>query len=135
MKLFRPYQKLLRQLIRFSIAGISCFFIDFLLLYVLTDLCRFHYLLSAAISYTISIIVNYILSIRFVFTVQPNNGRVRRFTLFVLFSVISLGLTMLLMKFGVDKLHFNYIITKFVVSLIVTVFNYLTRKLSLEKLV
>src|SRR5699024_12793305 len=66
---FFPYTTLFRsdQIIKFTGVGVLCFFIDFAILYCLTEWAGWHYLVSAAAAFTGSVIVNYILSVKFVF--------------------------------------------------------------------
>ena len=63
-------QELIRQFCRFSMVGTLCFGIDYGVLVLLTESGLCSYIAASAISYTTSIIVNYILSMKFVF-----NGR------------------------------------------------------------
>ncbi len=124
---------LLVQIIKFGGVGVLCFIIDFATLHLLTDYAHLHYLLSAAIAFFVSVVVNYILSVRFVFDVNPDNNKRRVFVVFVLSSIIGLGLTELLMWLGVDLLHLNYLLVKIGATAIVMVYNFITRKLFLEK--
>ena len=48
-------------------------------------------------------------------------------------STIGLGLTELLMFLAVDKLNIYYMISKIVVTGIVMIYNFVTRKIFLEK--
>ena len=90
-------------------------------------------LLSAAIGFTVSVIFNYILSIKFVFEVNDKHDSKRNFILFIVFSVIGLGLTELIMWFGTDIVKIHYLIVKIIATGIVMVFNFVTRKLFLER--
>ena len=126
-------KKLAIQLIKFGGVGFTCFAIDYGVLFLLTDLCGVNVFLSAAISFSVSVVVNYILSVKFVFDTNPKHDKKRNFILFIVFSVIGLGLTELIMKIGVDLLLINYLIVKIAATAIVMVFNFVTRKLFLEK--
>jgi len=55
------------QLIRFAIVGIIAAFVDVGVLVVLKELVHVDVLLSSAVSFCVSVIVNYILSRTFVF--------------------------------------------------------------------
>ncbi|MGL6200470.1 MAG: GtrA family protein [Lachnospiraceae bacterium] len=124
--------KLLKQIIKFGGVGILCFLIDFGILYLLTDFFELYYLLSAAISFTVSVIVNYLLSIKFVFDTNPEYSKSRNFILFLIFSIIGLLLTELIMKFGVDFLNMNYLMVKIIATVFVMIYNFVTRKIFLE---
>ena len=126
-------KKLAVQLIKFGGVGFTCFAIDYGVLFLLTDLCGVNVFLSVAAAFSVSVIVNYILSVKFVFDPNPEHSKKRDFILFILFSVIGLGLTELIMKIGVDYMLINYLIVKIAATAIVMVFNFVTRKLFLEK--
>ena len=124
---------LIIQLFKFSIVGVICFIVDFATLYVLKEFAGVQVLLAAAISFTVSVILNYILSIYFVFDVDRQKNKKRNFILFVIFSVIGLILTELLMKLGIDVLQINYMLVKVLATVIVMVYNFVTRKLFIER--
>lgn len=126
-------KRLIRQIVRFGGVGVLCFLIDYGILNVLTEYAKVYYLLSATISFSVSVIVNYVLSTLFVFDVDKSHSRVRDLLLFVVFSVIGLGLTAGIMKLGVDWLAFDYRLVKIVATAIVMVYNFVTRKLFLER--
>lgn len=121
------------QLFKFSIVGVICFIVDFAVLYVLKEFVQLHVLLAAGISFSVSVILNYILSIYFVFDVDRQKNKKRNFILFVVFSVIGLVLTELLMKLGIDVLNVNYMLVKVGATVIVMVYNFVTRKLFIER--
>lgn len=125
--------KLLKQLFGFGIVGIICFIIDYGLMIILTEVVGLTYLVSCALSFIISTIVNYILSMRYVFESKENVNKTVEFILFVIMSTIGLGLTELLMFLAVDKLNIYYMISKIVVTGIVMIYNFVTRKIFLEK--
>ena len=125
--------KLLKQLFGFGIVGIICFIIDYGLMIILTEVVGLTYLVSCALSFIISTIVNYILSMRYVFESKENVNKTVEFILFVIMSTIGLGLTEFLMFLAVDKLNICYMISKIVVTGIVMIYNFVTRKIFLEK--
>ncbi|MGF6989392.1 putative flippase GtrA [Lachnospiraceae bacterium PF1-21] len=126
-------KKLIGQIIKFGIVGFTCFFIDYGIMIFLTEIVGINYLLSSGISFSISVFVNYILSLKFVF--QPDTGRnkIVEFIIFIFMSVIGLGINQLVMWLGVDKLGINYMFVKIGATAIVMVYNFITRKLFLEK--
>ncbi len=125
-------KKILYQIVKFGGVGVLCFLIDFAVLFVLTDLAQINVLISSAIAFTVSVIANYYLSVKFVFAVDKKKSKARNFILFVVFSVIGLLLTELLMHLGVNVLVWNYMLVKILATGIVMVFNFVTRKIFLE---
>ena len=125
-------KRLVKQIMGFGVVGVVCFLIDYLLMIALTELCHVNYLLSCGISFTVSTVVNYLLSMRYVFRSKESMNKTFEFILFVVMSVIGLGLTELLMMLSVEKLGLHYTLSKIVVTAIVMVYNFVTRKLFLD---
>ncbi len=121
--------KLIKQIIKFGIVGVIAFIVDYGTLVILKELFNINLFISTEIAFIISVIVNYILSIKFVFDVKNKNNN---FIPFIILSFIGLLLTELIMYIGVDKIEINYLIVKIVATIIVMVFNFITRKILLE---
>ena len=126
-------KKFIVQVFRFGIVGVICFVIDYGLMALLTEVFSVYYLLSCGISFTLSTVVNYLLSMRYVFRRGNAYGRKTEFVIFVVMSLVGLGLTELLMLLFSDVLHVHYLISKIVVTVIVMAYNFVTRKLVLER--
>lgn len=124
--------KLFKQIIKFGIIGGIAFLIDYALLYICTDIIGIHYLLSSIISFTVSVIFNYILSIKWVFEVDERTDPKRNFLMFIIFSVIGLGINEVIMYVGVTMWHIYYMLTKIISTIIVMIYNFITRKIFLE---
>ena len=126
-------EKIIKQIFKFGIVGGICFLIDYIILFICTDIFNIYYLISSIISFTISTIFNYILSVKWVFNVKRQNEKKKNFIIFVTFSVIGLILNQIIMWVGVEILSIYYMITKIISTIIVMVFNFITRKIFLEK--
>lgn len=90
-------------------------------------------MVSSAISFTISVIVNYLLSMKFVFKRKDDIGRKTEFIVFVLLSIMGLLINQFIMWISVDKLNIFYMISKIFATFIVMVWNFISRKIFLEK--
>lgn len=128
----KKHKKLINQILKFGVVGGLAFLIDYGLLYVLTEFVGIHYLISSVISFTVSLIFNYILSIKWVFDVTKKQTA-KEITIFVILSVIGLGINQVVMYVGSDLLHIYYMLTKIVATAIVMVWNFVTRKIFIEK--
>ena len=126
-------RKLIEQMIKFGFVGFLCFFIDYGIMVVLTEVAGIVYLVSSACSFTVSVIVNYILSVTFVFETDKEKSRIKEFIVFVFLSIIGLGINQLCMWFGVELLHISYLIVKIGATAVVMVYNFISRKLIIEK--
>lgn len=133
IKLSDKNEKLLLQIFKFAIVGGTAFLIDYIILIICKEVFHLNTLLSAAIAFTISTVVNYILSIKWVFDVSDKHSNKRNFIIFVVFSLMGLGLTELIMWIGEDLLKISYLIVKIIATAIVMIFNFVTRKIFLEK--
>ena len=144
-------KKLFAQIIKFGFVGVLCFLIDFVISTAL-----FHLLInitsrSAAtavggfVGFTISVVVNYVLSMKFVFERKEDMSRRKEFVIFVILSVIGLGVNEVillacsafyegstaLMEVFSDTLWFAA--SKVIATAIVMVYNFVSRKIFLEK--
>jgi putative flippase GtrA len=124
--------KLFNQILKFGVVGGIAFVIDYVTLIICKEIFNINVLLSAAIAFTVSVIFNYILSIKWVFDVNKDKNSKKNFIIFIIFSIIGLGLTELIMWFGTDIIKINYLIVKIIATAIVMIFNFITRKIFLE---
>ena len=124
--------KLIAQFMKFGVVGVIAFVIDYGLLALLTEVFGVNYLVSATISFTVSVIFNYLASMRYVFTHKEDMSRRREFVIFVVLSVIGLIINNQCMWAGVELLGIHYLITKIVATAIVMIWNFVTRKIFLD---
>ena len=125
-------KKLLAQFMKFGVVGVIAFVIDYRLLALLTELFGINYLVSATISFTASVVFNYVASMRYVFTHKEGMSRRREFVIFVVLSVIGLLINNGCMWAGVELLGVHYLLTKIVATAIVMIWNFVTRKIFLD---
>lgn len=126
-------KKLFQQMLKFLVVGGSAFFIDYGIMILLTEKFQVYYLLSSGISFSVSVIYNYFLSILWVFDVEKKRKKGQEFAVFIILSVIGLGLNQILMWVLVDFIGLFYMLAKIIATGIVMVYNFITRKQFLEK--
>lgn len=117
---------------KFGVVGALAFVIDFGTMTFLTEVFGVPYLASTTIGFIVSVIFNYLASMRFVFAHKEDMSRRREFIIFIVLSVIGLGLNDLLMFLGVDLVGIDYRITKIIATAVVMVYNFVSRKLLLD---
>lgn len=143
--------KLFAQIIKFGFVGGLCFLIDFAV-----STCLFHLLLPVAsrniataaggfVGFTVSVIVNYVLSMKFVFERKEDMSRKKEFVVFIVLSVIGLGINEVILLacsavyegsgFLMGTFHDTvwFAVSKVIATAIVMVYNFISRKIFLEK--
>lgn len=124
-------KKLINQILKFGVVGGIAFVIDYGILFLLAKVIGLNELISAAISFIISLTFNYFLSTKWVFEAKKQTPK--EVIIFVLLSVVGLGINEVLIYLGTKKLGIDVMIVKLFATAIVMIYNFITRKLILEK--
>ena len=136
----------MKEIIRFAVSGGVCFLIEFALLVLLRDTCGLDTLVATPIAFTVSVIVNYLFCVKWVFPdvgKQGNKARIAFFVSSIMGLFLNEGLMWLFrVIFGEDALVFTvfsftvtmYMVNKVLATLIVMVWNYITKRYILRKL-
>ncbi len=125
-------KQLIIQLIKFEFVGVIAAAIDVGVLVLFTEVFGADVLISSGISFCVSVIANYLLSMKFVFK-SKGQSKLKEFTVFVLLSVGGLCINQFIMWLGTEKFSFYYLAVKFAAMVIVPIYNFITRKVFLEK--
>ena len=121
-----------QELIRFLLAGGSCFALELAALFLLTEFGGLNYLDSAAIAFTLAVAINYVMCARWVFVGRAARRTATTFLIFVATSVIGLGINQLCMYCFVELGGLHYMIAKIFSTAIVTVWNFVTKRFALS---
>ena len=97
-------RKKLKEIIRFAVSGGVCFLIEFALLVLLRDTCGLDTLAATPIAFTVSVIVNYLFCVKWVFPDAGKQGNKARIAFFVT-SVMGLFLNEGLRLFRAGHRH------------------------------
>ena len=124
--------KLINKIIKFSIVGGIATIIDFICLYIFKEYLNIDVILANTLSFIISVIYNYIASINLVFDIDKNKNKKLKFVLFIIFSVIGLIINNTIIYVLIEKINMYYLLSKVIATLIVMIFNFITRKKLLE---
>ncbi len=125
-------RKLIEQIMKFGVVGVIAFVIDFGVMVFLTEVFGIDPVISATVSFIISVVFNYAASMRYVFSHREGMSRTREFVIFVVLSAIGLGINDLLIWAGTDLASFDYRLVKVFATAVVMVWNFVTRKIFLE---
>ena len=121
------------QLLRYIIVGGISFVIDYGLLYLLTEFLGIHYIVSATLSFIAGLIVNYVISINWIFRHSKLSSKSAEFTIYGIIGVVGLLFNNLLLFMFTDILQFHYMISKLMAAAIVLLWNFAGRKIILFK--
>lgn len=121
------------QLFRYFFVGGFAFIVDYGSLFILTDHCGVKYLISAAIAFLLGLLINYLISILWVFNKGTVTNRWVEFLIFAFIGLIGLGLNEAIMYIGSDMLGLHYMISKLCSTGIVFFWNFFARKIILYK--
>lgn len=147
-------KKLIEQILKFGVVGIISFIVDFVITMVVSTVLRtlLHMgtskaaLIGAFFGFVISVIVNYILSMKYVFERRDDMDRKKEFVIFVILSAFGLVINELIILLCIDVIYNNWLWlqswvndtlatagSKIVATGVVMVYNFITRKIFLEK--
>lgn len=117
-----------KQFAKFAVVGFVSLAVEYSVLLALVEGVHLDYLAGTTIAFIASIVVNYFLSLRYVFAHREGMSRKREFTIFAVLSAVGLGLNDLYMFVGVTMLNVGYQAMKLVSTFFVTWYNYFSRR-------
>ena len=120
----------LLQYCKFAVVGIASVIVDYVFMVFLTENTAFglDYFQASAFSYTLSVFVNYILSMKYVFHGRDDMGKVKEASIFFVLSLVGLFLNQMMMWVAVEVFGIFYVAAKLLSTLLVTNYNYISRK-------
>lgn len=144
--------KLIAQILKFGVVGGLSFLIDFVITLGISALCRYLGMdvadaatVGGLFGFCISLVFNYFMSMKFVFERRDDLDRKKEFAIFAVLSLIGLGLNELILYFGVKlcdmtvadivKTYPSVVtaVVKMFATGVVMVYNFISRKMTLEK--
>ena len=125
-------KKLIIQIIKFGIVGVIATIVDFGTLAFFKEILNVNVLVASAVSFSVSVVANYILSMLFVFKSTENN-KLKEFVVFLGLSIGGLLLNQVIMWIGTEFISAYYLWVKAFATMIVPIYNFITRKMFLEK--
>lgn len=129
-----PRKSLMGQFLRYMVTGGFAFVADFGLFALCLYGFGWHYLLANLVGLVAGLVLNYALSILWVFTACKRilvQQKGIEFVLFALVGIAGVGINQALMYLMVDGLGLNEIASKMIAAVLVLMWNFGARKLML----
>lgn len=124
------------QFLRYFVTGGLAFVVDFGAFALALYYFDIHYLIANLIGLMAGNVVNYLLTVGWVFSTEKRKMEKHVFlevVIFVLISLVGMGLNELLMYVFVDMLTIQEMVSKVLAAIIVLLYNFLARKFILFK--
>ena len=127
--LIHPTSNMLVQLLRYGVVVGIAFPIDFGLLYIFTEYFHMYYLLSTILAFSISMLVNFIISIFWVFRTRANRPFWKEITAFFIIGFVGLGLTAIIGWVCTSVIGIFYLVSKLIAVCFVFFWSFGARRL------
>lgn len=131
--LVHPTSNMLVQLLRYGVVVGIAFPIDFGLLFVFTEYFHMHYLASTILAFSISMLVNFLISIFWVFRTRTDRPFWKEITAFFIIGFVGLGLTAVIVWFCTSILGVFYLISKLIAVCFVFFWSFGARRMLFMK--
>ena len=150
-----PMRKLINQFIKFGLVGFLSFCIDYgiglIVLNIVMAVASAAFfetasVIASVVGFSVSVVVNYLLSMKFVFERKEDMNRKAEFVIFVILSVVGLIINAIIIWVCVGPIYgastflqentsYNVVYTgaKLIATVIVMIYNFITRKIFLEQ--
>jgi putative flippase GtrA len=119
------------QFFRYVFVGGFSFFVDYGLLFILTEFFHLFYLISATISFVVGLVINYLLSTKWIFKKSKLSSSTLEFIIYGIIGVVGLILNNILLFIFTDLLMIHYMISKLITTVIVMGWNFFGRRIIL----
>ncbi len=116
------------QFFRYGFVGGVAFVCDFATLSLATDVLGLHYLISNVFGFCVGLVVNYCLSVRWVFEKSKISRGTVQFALFALVGIAGLGINELVLWWLTEGVGTHYKLSKLAATVVVYLWNFSIRK-------
>jgi len=127
-----PSSNVIIQAFRSVFVGALAFIADASLLWVIS-LTGLHYLICATFGFLLGVVVNYLLSVKFVFKEKASIRLSGEIAIYVIVGVIGLGMTIALMWFFTEIAGLFFMISRGIAAVLVLAWNFISRKVILYR--
>lgn len=117
------------QFFRYLFVGGIAAIVNILTLFILTDICEIHYIISSILGFILGLSVNYLLSKLLVFTKESFGNKRKEFINYAIIGIIGLGIDTLFMYIFTSLIGIYYLLSKIISTIITFIWNFEARKL------
>ncbi len=117
------------QFLRYFFIGGFAAIVNIGMLFVFTHFIHLYYLMSNILSFVLGLIVNYLLSKKFVFQEDTSISQSKEFVMYTIIGVIGLGIDTMFVWLFTDIIKIYYMISKLISTAIVFIWNFGARKI------
>ena len=125
-------RNLITQIMKFGVVGVIAFVIDYGVMVLLTEVFSIPPVASATVSFIVSVVFNYLASMKYVFSHKSDMSRKREFAIFIALSVAGLLINDAIMWAGTETHPSITELSGIAATAIVMVWNFITRKIFLD---
>lgn len=125
---------MIEKIIKFGFVGIFSTLLDYIILIILKEIFFLNVLQASAFSFVISVLFNYVLSMKFVFIDKKNMSKIKEISIFFLTAILGLLINQIVMYLSIEKLKIYYIISKVIATGVVMFWSFTSRYLFLERM-
>jgi len=124
----QTFLQLFHETWKYFLVSLAALVVDYGLLVGLTSGAHVHYLVSAGVGFTAGLVLNYALSVAFVFRERRLTSRRWQFVGFMLIGLAGLALNEFLMKLFVETVGLGYALAKIPATGVGFMFNFGVRR-------
>ena len=125
---FEETDNSLFQFIRYFFVGGIAAVVNILFLFIFVDLLKINYLISNIIAFIFGLLVNYVLSKKFVFTKNNSINKIFEIIMYTVIGVLGLGFDTLMLWIFTSKFKIYYLLSKIISTFLTFIWNFLARK-------
>jgi putative flippase GtrA len=116
------------QLVRSLIVSCIALAVDFGSLLFFKEILGIHYLVAAAMSFSLGVVISYILSTKWVFATRKLSNHKAEFVVFLVICTVGLLLNLAIIAGMVQLLSIDYRVAKAISTVVVFFWNFIARK-------
>lgn len=116
------------QLFRYFFVALIAFFVDFVGLIFLKEVGHLNYIVAASLSFCAGAVVNFSLSVRWIFFEPKVSKRHQEFIAVIVIAILGLAANDVLLGFLTSAIGLYYVYSKLIATAIVFFWNFFVRK-------